>query len=131
MQNLPLELEKYIYHLAFAIDAQFIADKCYEDKNYLRMFIEEHSTFLINKIDWFDLFYFLISKNMEYPYYHDNLIYNLNFLVSLINTKKIQINKYKVKSFYQSIRAFGGDNFYEYFLDDHPYLEKCLIFLSI
>lgn len=130
VQQLPLELEKIIYNFAFAIDAQFIADNCFKYNNYLKQFIEEHSTFLTDKIDWFELFYILITKIMESWHDHENLIKNLTFLMSLIDKKLIKINKKQLAMFYGGVRAFGGDNLYEYFLDDHPYIEDVLIKLS-
>lgn len=137
IQRLPQEMEKMIYNYAFGIDEQFIVKECLSDKNYLESFVQNHSYFLIRKIDWYNFFVSMLqeygditeNKSLTRPQIaqvkeaiENNLI---NFMM-LIKYKKLGINKEVLKSFHKSTRMYGGDAYYEYIFDDLSLVENLL-----
>ena len=123
---LPLEIEKIIYNYAFSIDADFLVKELSNGYN-ITQFIEEHSSYLIDKIDWLDFFLKMLDQDMKNYYNYSFIRNNLRIFTYLVEEKQIKLDEYQLYIFYQGVRAFGGDDHYEYILDNLPEVENFLI----
>lgn len=126
MRQLPQEIEDLIYSMAFNITIDDIYIFCVEEQLDIHTFINEHSEYLLDKIDWFDLFVRLLNTyeygNFTYNNYLDNTLIDILKYECFIKNKPS-----KFRSFYVGVYAFGGDFHFEYILDNIPMLNEQLI----
>ncbi len=137
IQKLPLEMEKTIFSYAFGIDVAFLIKESIKDRYYIMTFALEHSSFMRNRIDWFNYFMSMIQSihsiqkdstlhAAEAQTFLRNINNNLYDFLLLVEKRKLIIDIGMLRGFYQSTRMFGGDNYYEYMLDKIPDVEKIL-----